>query len=393
LIGDSRRCGCTDTEASLAGPASILDPDQEVIEVGIDCHKHRHAAALLDARGGLIDTLLFANRPDGYRELIAWLVERDAAAAIVGIENPAGFGRPLTTALAGAGFEVLNVPAWRTHRDRRRLGPGKTDPGDAHAIAQVVLRCRAELGPALEPELVRALGLLELQRHRLVRDRTQAIQRLRSTWQQVDPVAEAQTLRCERQRELRKLKRIRFGDGLADTIAASIVRELARDIDALNQRIAELDAQIAALLEEHGNPVADLLGAGNQIAASLIAHAGDVRRFRDAAAFARFCGAAPIPCGSGQTSGRHRLHRGGNRQLNAAAPRRPRSRRCAGALYRIAIVQQRHHPPAKAFLARKIAEGKTPREARRALKRHLANVTYRRLHDWAETCPAMNDLT
>ena len=380
MIGDSRRCGCTDTEASLAGPASILDPDQEVIEVGIDCHKHRHAAALLDARGGLIDTLLFANRPDGYRELIAWLVERDAAAAIVGIENPAGFGRPLTTALAGAGFEVLNVPAWRTHRDRRRLGPGKTDPGDADAIAQVVLRCRAELGPALEPELVRALGLLELQRHRLVRDRTQAIQRLRSTWQQVDPVAEAQTLRCERQRELRKLKRIRFGDGLADTIAASIVRELARDIDALNQRIAELDAQIAALLEEHGNPVADLLGAGNQIAASLIAHAGDVRRFRDAAAFARFCGAAPIPCGSGQTSGRHRLHRGGNRQLNAA-------------LYRIAIVQQRHHPPAKAFLARKIAEGKTPREARRALKRHLANVTYRRLHDWAETCPAMNDLT
>ena len=158
------------------------------------------------------------------------------------------------------------------------------------------------------------------------------------------------------------------------TIAAGIVRELARDVDALNQRISELDAQIAALLEAHGNPVADLLGAGNQIAAALIAHAGDVRRFRDAAAFARFCGAAPIPCGSGQTSGRHRLHRGGNRQLNAA-------------LYRIAIVQQRHHPAAKAFLARKIAEGKTPREARRALKRHLANVVYRRLRDWAENTP------
>jgi transposase len=115
-----------------------------------------------------------------------------------------------------------------------------------------------------------------------------AIQRLRSTWQQVDPVGEAQTLRCDRQRELRKLKRIRFGDGLANSIAAGIVRELACDIDALNRRIRALDAQIAALLEEHGNPVADLLGAGNQIAASLIAHAGDARRFRDAAAFARF---------------------------------------------------------------------------------------------------------
>src|SRR5262249_5566887 len=110
-------------------------------------------------------------------------------------------------------------------------------------------------------------------------------------------------------------------------------------------------------------------GAGTQIAAAVIAHAGDVRRFRDAAAFARFCGAAPIPCGSGQTAGRHRLHRGGNRQLNTA-------------LYRIAIVQARHHPPERAYLARKATEGKTPREARRALKRHLDNVIYRSLYSW-----------
>jgi transposase len=123
--------------------------------------------------------------------------------------------------------------------------------------------------------------------------------------------------------------------------------------------------------------MADLLGAGTLLAATLIAQAGDVRRFKSPAAFARFCGAAPIPCGSGQTSGRHRLHRGGNRQLNAAR-------------YRIAIVQQRHHPAAKTFLARKIQEGKTPREARRALKRHLANVIYRRLLAWADTTPAMN---
>jgi transposase len=247
--------------------------------VGIDCHKHRHAAALIDARGGLIDTLLFSNRPDGYRELIGWLVDHDAASALVGIENPAGFGRPLTTALAGAGFVVLNVPAWRTHRDRRRIGPGKTDPGDAHAIAQVVMRARDELGCAQEPELVHAARLLELQRHRMVRDRTQAIQRLRSTWQQIDPVAEAAALRCDRQHQLRRLKRIRFGDGLANQIAARCIRQLAADIEALNQRIAELDAEIADLLDEHGNPVADLLGAGNQIAASLIAHAGDVRAF------------------------------------------------------------------------------------------------------------------
>jgi transposase len=241
----------------------------------------------------------------------------------------------------------------------------------------VVLRKRAELGPALEAELVRALALLELQRRRLVRDRTQAIQRLRADWNQVDPVGEARVVNLTRQRELRRLKRISFGEGLVEQVATRCIRDLARDIEDLNQRIASLDAEIAQLLAEHGNPVSDLHGAGPQIAAAVIAHAGDVRRFRDAAAFARFCGAAPIPCGSGQTSGRHRLHRGGNRQLNAA-------------LYRIAIVQARHHPPARAYLARKIAEGKTPREARRALKRHLANVIYRRLYAWAEATPALN---
>jgi transposase len=348
--------------------------------VGIDVHKHTHAVALIDDRGGHVAALTVANSPKGYRQLIDWLVDRDAASAVIGVESPGSYGRCLVVALCGAGFEVLQVPAWRTHRERHHRGPGKTDPGDALSIAHVVLRHRGELGPAAEPELVRALGMLELQRRRFVRDRTQAIQRLRSDWTQFDPVAEASVLRCDRQRELRALKRIRLGDSLAERTAARCIRELACDIDDLNHKIAALDAEIAELLADHENPLEDLLGAGTTLAATIIAQAGDVRRFRDAGAFARFCGAAPIPCGSGQTSERHRLHRGGNRQLNAA-------------LYRIAIVQQRHHPAAKTYLARKIAEGKTPREARRALKRHLANVVYRRLIAWANTTTAFTNLT
>ncbi len=348
--------------------------------VGIDVHKHAHAAALLDERGGELGTLTFANSPEGFKRLLGWLGTHDARDAVIGVESPGSYGRCLVGALVAAGHEVLHVPAWRTHRERHRQGPGKTDPGDALSIAQVVLRKRDELGPALEPELVRALAMLELQRRRFVHDRTQAIQRLRSDWTQVDPVAEGRTVRLDRQRELRKLKRITFGEGLANQIAARCIRELARDIEDLNRRIAALDSEIADLLEDHENPLADLQGAGTNLTAAVIAHAGDVRRFKNAGAFARFCGAAPIPCGSGQTAGRHRLHRGGNRQLNAA-------------LYRIAIVQARHHPEAKRYLARKIAEGKTKREARRALKRHLANVLYRRLHTWADTTPAMNLLT
>jgi transposase len=354
---------------------------QEVtLIVGIDVHKHTHAAALIDDRGALVGALTITNGPKGFRQLIDWLVDRDAASAVIGVESPGSYGRCLVAALAGAGFEVLQVPAWRTHRERHRRGPGKTDPADALSIAKVVMTDRVDLGPAQEPELVRALGMLELQRRRFVHDRTQAIQRLRSDWTQFDPVAEAGTIRCDRKRELRKLKRITLGDSLAQRTAARCLRELAEDIDDLNDRIATLDTEIADLLAQHGSPLEQLHGVGSNLAAVIVAQAGDVRRFRNASAFARYCGAAPIPCGSGKTAGRHRLHRGGNRQLNAA-------------LYRIAIVQQRHHPQAKTFLERKLREGKTPREARRALKRHLANVLYRHLTAWANNTPAMNHLT
>jgi transposase len=349
--------------------------------VGIDIHKRTHTAALLDARGGEIGTLCFANSRDGIQQLRGWLAEHEAGDAVIGVENAAGYGRPLCTALSAAGHQVLNVPAWRTHRDRHTSGPGKSDPGDALAIAHVVLRKRDELGGALEPELIRAIALLETLRRQSVADRTQAIQRLRAIWTQLDPEAEAKVAHAHRQKALRRLKRITFGDGLAAEAAARCIRELAREIERLNRRVGELETELAHLLEQHGNPVADLPGAGPAVAAAVIAHAGDVRRFRSPAAFARFCGAAPIPCGSGQTAERHRLHRGGNRQMNAA-------------LHRIAVVQARVHPDARAYLQRKRAEGKTAREARRALNRHLANVLYRRLFTWAQTAlPEPHPLT
>jgi transposase len=339
--------------------------------IGIDVHKHRHTAALIDERGVLIATLGFDNGPDGVAALRQWLVAHQAADAVVGVENAGGYGQLVSAALAAAGHEVLNVPAWRTKRDRPHGGPGKSDPGDALAIARVVLQERAHLGPALEPELIRAIGLLETHRRQSVWRRTDAVQRLRAIWTQVDPVAEAALGNITSARALRRLKRIRFGDGLADQAAARCIQELAAEIEQLNRRVRELDAELAQLVATHGNPFEGICGAGPQTVVTLIAQSGDVRRFRSDAAYARFGGTAPIPCGSGRTAGRHRLHRGGNRQVNAA-------------LHRIAVTQARWDPAGKAFLARKIAEGKTPREARRALKRHLANVVYRRLRDWAE---------
>jgi transposase len=90
---------------------------------------------------------------------------------------------------------------------------------------------------------------------------------------------------------------LQLGESLASRTATRCIRELALDVEDLNMRITQLDREIAELLAEHGNPLADLHGAGSNLAATIVARACDVRRFRSASAFARFCGAAPIPCG------------------------------------------------------------------------------------------------
>ncbi len=133
------------------------------------------------------------------------------------------------------------------------------------------------------------------------------------------------------------------------------LRELTREAKALEQELVGLvAAQQPRLLE--------LPGVGALTAAKLIAEIAGIQRFKSSAKLARLAGIAPIPASSGN-SRRVRLHRGGNRQINAA-------------VYRIAITQMRMHPPATAYIARKIAEGKTKREAIRCLKRHLINTIY-----------------
>ncbi len=101
-------------------------------------------------------------------------------------------------------------------------------------------------------------------------------------------------------------------------------------------------------------------------------------RIRQEAAFARMCGACPVPAGSGKTNGRHRLNRGGNRRLNAI-------------LHRIAITQARSSPAARTYLARRESEGKSRREAIRALKRFLVRAIWRLWQTCASEPPAQSD--
>src|SRR5205814_1482059 len=137
-------------------------------------------------------------------------------------------------------------------------------------------------------------------------------------------------------------------------------RSLTRAIDELNQELEQRAAAVAPALLE-------LPGCGSVTAAKLLAEIGPISRFKSDAQLARHSGVAPLEASSGRLQ-RHRLDRGGNRQLNAA-------------LYRIAITQSRYHPSARAYLERKQAEGKSRREAIRRLNRTLARVVFNTLNE------------
>ena len=149
-----------------------------------------------------------------------------------------------------------------------------------------------------------------------------------------------------------------------DPVRAKLALAAIRRLHAITAEIKTMEVDIAAALElrPHRYLIA-IPGVGPLVAAKILGEAHDVRHFHSAAAFAAHAGTAPVPASSGNTH-RHRLARGGNRQLNRA-------------LFTIAMVQARWHPEARDYLARKRSEGKTPAEARRCLKRHLATAIYR----------------
>jgi transposase len=149
-----------------------------------------------------------------------------------------------------------------------------------------------------------------------------------------------------------------MGSVRAELARAELVRLRALDVES-----DALEGRIRALVQLSGSSLPTIRGVAALTAAKLLGETGDPRRIRSASAFAQMSGTAPIPASSGQTS-RHRLNRGGNRQLNRA-------------LYTIALTQARTDPRAKTYMARRIAEGKSWLDALRCLKRHLADVIWR----------------
>lgn len=328
--------------------------------IGIDTHKATLAACVIDGLGAALDERTFPNDPEGHRALAAWAAALEPER--IGVEGSASYGAAAARWLVATGFVVREVPPHLSRHERiRTRRAGKSDPGDALAIARVAAR-EAELPPVRLADRTEELGLLLDAREDLVAEATRLRNRLHADLLLLVPGYGATIGNLVAARHRTSIgHRLRGRSGVRAELARGRLAGLGR----LTVEARVLEERIAALVA--GHPLLGLSGVGPLTAAKLIAETGDVARFRSADAFAMLAGVAPIPASSGQTE-RMRLNRGGNRQLNRA-------------LYSIAFIQAMHYPPAQAYMARKRAEGKTWREAVRALKRHLARVVFRLLVD------------
>jgi len=337
-----------------------------MIVIGVDVHKQSVTAVAVDEAGRMLDEKTAAIASE---ELIVW-ARGLGEQRLWALEDCRQLTRWLERQLLEAAEDVVRVPP-KLMAPERRAGRtrGKSDPIDALAVARAALREPQLSRPRPDEQIFRDLKLLVDHRDDLVDERRRAHQRLRWHLHQLDPTFVVPLRMLARSSHLE-----RVGRWLArrePELQVRLARELVARCRALNRNIAELDDELERRTAATAPALLELAGCGALTAAKLLAEIGPIDRFQSDAQLARHSGVAPLEASSGRVQ-RHRLDRGGNRQLNAA-------------LYRIAITQSRYHPGARAYLERKQAEGKSRREAIRCLKRLLVRVVYRTL----KTSPAL----
>jgi transposase len=337
-----------------------------MVVLGIDVHKDTHTAVVVDEVGRQLGQRMVRAIDRGHEQLVRWARREFPGERMWAVEDCRHVSTRLERALLAAGEQVVRVPPklMAGARDSARTR-GKSDPIDALAIARAVLR-EPDLPAAQHDQVSRDLKLLVDHREDLVAERTRAQNRLRWHLHDLDPQLEVPARGLDRLVVLDRLTA-----WLAKQPTSMVVRiagELLADIRAVTARINAAERELAALAEQAAPALLQLPGVGALTAAKIVGETANVDRFRSEACFAMHAGVAPIPASSGRTN-RHRLARGGNRQLNAA-------------LHRIAVTQIRLPSSlGQTYYQRRRAQGDTSMEALRALKRRLARVVFARLHN------------
>jgi transposase len=292
------------------------------------------------------------------------------AARLWAVEDCRRLTRWLERQLLSVGEELVRVPPKLTVPERRAgRTRGKSDAIDALAIARAALRKPDLARPRTGEQVLHDLKLLVDHRDDLVDQRRRIQQRLRWHLHALDPTFEVPLRRLSRASELERVSR--WLARSPKEMQVRLARELVSSCRSLNREVAALDQELEHRTAEIAPTLLELPGCAAVTAAKPLAEIGPIERFRSDAQLARHSGVAPLQASSGHTQ-RHRLDRGGNRQLNAAH-------------YRIAITHARHHAPARDYLERKRSEGKNRREALHCLKRLLNRVAFQTL----KTSPAL----
>lgn len=335
--------------------------------IGVDTHKHHHVAAAIDGHGGTIsDPMTIDATPDGYAKLVAWASTLGAIFAF-GVEGCGSYGIGLARYLLRHGFRVEEVA--RPPRSVERRLVGKNDAIDALHAARVVLAGGLTATPKVSEGTVETIRVIKIARDSAVKQRSATMITLKSV---LITACDATRSKLE---ALTNLKLIRAcatlvpTDDLGDCDNATkyTLHALGLRHQALSTEIQAHTAHLETLTATAAPVLVKTYGVGFDSAAELLICAGEnTSRIRSEAAFAKMCGVCPIPAGSGQTNGRHRLFRGGNRQANAA-------------IYRIVIVRMRWHPQTIAYVKRRTTEGLSKKDIIRCLKRYVAREIFHAL--------------
>ncbi len=332
--------------------------------IGVDTHLDEHVLAIIAApSGAVVAQHSIQASARGYAVALRFAADEANGARVWAIEGTGSYGAGLARFLAGRGETVLEIS--RTPRAERRLR-GKDDSLDATRTARAALASETLALPR-SGERREALRLLLVARRSAVDVRREALGQLRGVIVTAPDKLREELRGLPVGRLLVRCSRLRRSSAIsADELATRLVlRSLARRIEAATLEAAELERELLGHLRALAPALLDEPGVGPIVAAQLIVAWSHPGRVRSEAAFARLAGVAPVPASSGKTT-RHRLSRGGDRQLNRA-------------LHTVVLHRRQHDPATKDYIAKRIAEGKSRRDATRLLKRYLARHLYRLL--------------
>jgi transposase len=283
----------------------------------------------------------------------------------------------LERALVGAGERVVRVPPSMTGESRKSTRTkGKSDQIDARVVALVAIGKGVENLPvAFLDEQAHEIRVLCDYRDQLMHERVRLINRLRWHLVRIAPQLEAQ-LGPEALKGPRVRARLARQLGqLPASPELRVAKQQLRRVNEISKEQKELFDELTVLLQAHSPELLKQQSIGTVTAAVIIGRTAGAKRFRSESCFARHTGTAPVPASSGKTV-RHRLDRGGDRQLNRA-------------IHIIALGRMAWDPETRAYIQRRVAEGKTKREAIRCLKRHIARQLWHLLYNTQPTTEAL----